>query len=281
MTAKLRRTGATLLVAAAVALNLGSCATPPATLDELLAQLEESHNGLLASAHENSDGLVVTVDLQHMEGADAALADAIVDEADEQISASNLDLPNRWTYRMKLPAFDGSPSVIDLWSDSSPSLRTILLDVVPAAGCQAVSNPRGIHVACRWLEATQAEGVRSAATLLPQLPTELSPFTLEAWADDHRTSVRTFEGVTEDHIELLEAAAVVFSTEPQDQVIITFASPTSTFGSFDEDVSISVLDPDASIAPDLQTVIDASPLWVRATMTDGNTTVAELVDASP
>lgn len=93
--------------------------------------------------------------------------------------------------------------------------------------------------------------------------------------------MRTFEGVTDEHIALLEAAAETFEASPQRQVIITFASATSSFGSFDEDVRISVLDPDASIAPALQIVIDESPLWVRAVMTDGSMTIAELADATP
>ena len=282
--AALRRTAAMIAIATMAALGLAACSSQPATLDDLLAQLEASHEGLQASTFESSDDLVVSLDVQHVDGADAALADALVDEVDERIDAADLDMPDRWRYRIGFPPVDGRAPSVRLWSDVDPELRTAVLEVVPDAGCDAGGDDDRIHVTCTWLDATQAEGVRDAAALLTRLPTDLADVSLEAWADDRRTLVRTFEGVTDEHVALLDAAADVFAAEPQEQeqAIITFSSATSSYGSFDEDVRISVFDPDASLAPALQTLVDDSPLEVRVDLTDGSgMPVAELVDATP
>jgi hypothetical protein len=270
-----------ILAIVTTALSLGGCASRPETLEELLQQVEAAHQGLETSTYGSSDELTVSIDVGHMEDADAALASAVIDEIDERIDRASLGMPERWTYRIGFALMDRTASVIRLWSDTDRELRTAVLEVVPAAGCSTDNGREYISVSCVWREATQATGVRDAAALLARLPTELSPFTLKASFDNSRSLVRAFEGFTDEHIVLLEAAADMFAAAPQRQVSITLSSPTFPFGAFDEDARISVLDPDASIAPALQTIIDESPLWVRADIGDGSAIVSELVDASP
>lgn len=256
------------LWAAAAGLVLGTtlvtagCTPQPRDLDSLLSDFESSADGLHASTYESSsgsNGRVVVVDTRHMEGADAALADELVADLAERIDRAGIPMPETWTYLIHVPGPDGTVSGIRLRSDTDPTLRREVLEVVSEAGCGTDDGDDDIHVSCSWQDSNQTDGLERAQDLLAALPTDLSPFAVKTSFDDYHGRVQAPAGYTEEHLRLLEVTTAALVAQPQDEVSIVLGPRA---GDTTYDAYISVLDADTAFAPALQAIIDESPLLV-------------------
>lgn len=269
-------------VATSVVLATVGCTPQPEDLDALLADVQDSSDGVRTSSYDSSstsNGLVVVVDVRQMEGANAARADEVVADLAERIERADIEMPDRWTYLIEVPAPGGEDSSIRLRSDTDPTLRREVLEVVTDAGCDTDPGDDLILVSCSWQDSSQTEGLQRSQELLAALPTDLSPFAVKAGFDDYRGRVSAPAGYTAEHLRLLEATTAALTAQPQDQVSIVLG-PRAGDETFD--AYISVLDSETAFASALQTIIDESPLLVDTDVNgrDGHPSI-ELVPDQP